>query len=105
MIHHNPGINGGNMGLKDTLLLFDVIRPRKQVKAYIYGHTHHWSVEQDGSGIHLINLPPVGYVFREGEPSGWVHANITANGMMLELRCVDQTHKAHGQKVSLEWRA
>jgi hypothetical protein len=105
MIHHNPGINGGNMGLKDTLPLFEVIRPRKQVKAYIYGHTHHWSVEQDGSGIHLINLPPVGYVFQEGEPSGWVHANIGEDGMALELRCVDKTHKAHGQKVNLHWRA
>ena len=40
--------------------------------AYIYGHTHNWKVESDTSGIHLINLPPVSYVFREGEPSGWV---------------------------------
>src|SRR5579862_4841663 len=28
VIHHNPGINGGNLGLKDTLSLFEVIRPR-----------------------------------------------------------------------------
>jgi 3',5'-cyclic AMP phosphodiesterase CpdA len=104
MIHHNPGINGGNMGLKDTLALFDVIRPRKQVKAYIYGHTHHWAVEKDGSGIHLINLPPVGYVFTQGEPSGWVHANLGTDEMRVELRCVDQTHKAHGQKMTLPWR-
>jgi 3',5'-cyclic AMP phosphodiesterase CpdA len=105
LIHHNPGINGGNMGLKDTLLLLEILRPRKHVKAYIYGHTHHWGVEKDGSGIHFINLPPVGYVFREGEPSGWVHANVSANSMTLELRCVDHTHKAHGQKFSLDWRA
>src|SRR2546423_46539 len=31
MIHHNPGLSG-NMGLKDTAALFEVIRPRKQVK-------------------------------------------------------------------------
>ena len=92
------------MGLKDTLPLLDIIRPRKQLKAYIYGHTHHWSVERDGSGIHLVNLPPVGYVFREGEPSGWVHANLTASGMTLELRCVDPSHKAHGQRFHLDWR-
>src|SRR5207344_2395819 len=34
LIHHNPGISG-NMGLKDTVALFEVIRPRAQVKAYI----------------------------------------------------------------------
>jgi hypothetical protein len=104
LIHHNPGINGGNMGLKDTFALLEVIRARKQVKAYTYGHTHHWSVEQDGSGIHLINLPPVGYVFQQGEPSGWVHANLGVSGMKLELRCVDPTHKAHGQQFNLQWR-
>ena len=105
LIHHNPGINGGNMGLKDTFALLEVIRARKQVKAYIYGHTHHWSVDHDDSGIHFVNLPPVSYVFKDGEPSGWVHANIETNGMTLELRCVDQTHKAHGQKLNLQWRS
>jgi 3',5'-cyclic AMP phosphodiesterase CpdA len=105
VIHHNPGLNGGNLGLKDTLPLFEVIRPRTQVKAYIYGHTHAWKVEPDTSGIHLINLPPVSYVFREGEPIGWVHAFIEDGGMQLELSCFDKTHKAHGQKVKLQWRA
>ena len=105
LIHHNPGLEGGNMGLKDTLLLYEVIRPRKQVKAYIYGHTHNWNVEQDASGIHLINLPPVAYVFQPGKPSGWVQATVRAGGMRLELRCVDRTHTAHGQVVDLQWRA
>jgi hypothetical protein len=104
MIHHNPGISG-NMGLKDTAALFEVIRPRKQVKAYIYGHTHTWKVEQDDSGLHLINLPPVAYVFQEGQPSGWVHLTLANNGMKLELRCIDTTRKDHGQKFDLKWRA
>lgn len=104
LIHHNPGLDG-NMGLKDTPALYDVIRPRKQVKAYIYGHTHHWKVEQDQSGIHLINLPPVAYVFQPGDPSGWVHATLQQDGLRLELRCVDTTHTAHGQVVELKWRA
>ena len=104
VIHHNPGLNGGNLGLKDTLPLFEVIRPRKQLKAYIYGHTHSWNVETDTSGIYLINLPPVGYVFREGQPSGWVHAVVNEQGMQLELLCVDQTHPDHHQKTRLDWR-
>ena len=104
LIHHNPGLEGGNMGLKDTQALLEVIRPRKQVKAYIFGHTHNWTVQQDSSGLHLVNLPPVAYVFQEGKPSGWVHATLQRNGMQLELRCVDQDHKDHGQIVELKWR-
>jgi calcineurin-like phosphoesterase family protein len=104
MVHHNPGL-GANMGLKDTSAFLDVIRPRKQVKAYIFGHTHTWKIEQDSSGIHFINLPPVAYVFHEGDPSGWVHALVQDKKISLELRCVDTSHKAHGQKVELEWRS
>jgi predicted phosphodiesterase len=104
LVHHNLGL-GENMGLKDTSAFLEVIRPRKQVKAYIFGHTHTWKVEQDSSGIHFINLPPVAYVFHEGDPSGWVHAVVEDKKMKLELRCVDTTHKAHGQKVELEWRS
>jgi 3',5'-cyclic AMP phosphodiesterase CpdA len=104
LIHHNPGISG-NIGLKDTAALFEVIRPRKQVKAYIFGHTHAWNVWQDESGIHLINLPPVGYVFLPDEPAGWVHATLEREGIRLELRCVDPAHKSHGQVAKLMWRA
>ena len=43
MVHHNPGV-GANIGLKDTSAFLDVIRPRKQVKAYVYGHTHTWKI-------------------------------------------------------------
>ena len=93
------------MGLKDTLAFLEIIRPRKQVKAYIYGHTHNWKVEQDPSGIHLINLPPVAYVFREGEPSGWVHTTVGQEGMRLEFRSVDPAHKAQGEIHNLAWRA
>jgi 3',5'-cyclic AMP phosphodiesterase CpdA len=104
LIHHNPGISG-NMGLKDTAALFEIIRPRKQVKAYIFGHTHAWNIWQDESGIHLINLPPVSYVFQPGLPAGWVHAMLERKGINLELRCVDAAHKSHGQSIQLQWRA
>ena len=105
LVHHNPGKIGSVSGLRDTDALFAVIRPRKQVKAYIFGHTHVWHVQPDVSGIHLVNLPPVAYVFSEGEPAGWVHATTERKGMRLELRCIDPKHKAHGQVVKLNWRA
>ena len=82
LVHHNPGIEG-NMGLKDTLAFYEIIRPRKQVKAYIFGHTHKWKVWEDPSGIHLVNLPPVAYIFQQGDPAGWVHATTRHDGLRL----------------------
>lgn len=107
MIHHQPGALSPNHpgdGLEDAEDLFAILRPRSQVKAYICGHTHRWRVWEDPSGIQLINLPPTAYVFDAGMPSGWVHATVADNGMRLELRCIDQTHKDHGQVVNLAWR-
>jgi hypothetical protein len=104
MLHHNPGLTDGVPGLKDTAALLEVMRPRKQVKAYFFGHTHAWSITQDESGIHFINLPPTSYLFKEGKPSGWVRATIAEEGMKLELRCLDTTHKQHGEVNDLNWR-
>jgi 3',5'-cyclic-AMP phosphodiesterase len=92
-------------GLLDTAALFKVLEPRRQVKAYVYGHTHVWAVKEHPSGIHLVNLPPTAYVFTPGLPSGWVHATLRAGGARLELRALDTRHPAHGQVVDLKWRA
>lgn len=105
MLHHNPGLTDSVPGLKDTAALLEVIRPRKHVKAYFFGHTHAWGVTQDEGGIHFINLPPTGYIFKEGKPSGWVCATVRAEGMKLELRCLDTKHPQHGEVKDLKWRA
>jgi Icc protein len=104
LVHHNPGIMD-NIGLKDTEALFNVIRPRKQVKAYFFGHTHRWGVTEDESGIHLVNLPPVAYVFQQASPSGWIKAGLREDGMRLELRCIDPAHQSQGQITELRWRS
>jgi len=104
--HHNTTLLGpAKLALKDTDKLVEILRPRKQVKAYIFGHTHVWQYKQDKSGIHLINLPPVAYVFKEGEPSGWVQATVQPEGARLQLHCLDRKHKDHGQVLDLKWRA
>jgi 3',5'-cyclic AMP phosphodiesterase CpdA len=103
LVHHNPGFTG-NIGLKDTVAFMEVIRPRKQVKAYIFGHTHTWKVDKDESGLFLINLPAVSYNFKDGEPTGWALARIGDSGMKLELRCTDPGHPAHKQSHELVWR-
>jgi hypothetical protein len=91
-------------GLLDTVALFKLIEPRKQVKAYVYGHTHAWGVKRHDSGIHLVNLPPTSYVFVPGPPIGWVYASLRPDGVQLELRSLDTKHAAHGQVVDLKWR-
>ncbi|MCX8090095.1 MAG: metallophosphoesterase [Verrucomicrobiae bacterium] len=104
VMHHNPNSANVTTGLKDTEQLLAILRPRRHVKAWVFGHTHVWRVETDSSGLHLVNLPPVAYVFRQGMPSGWVHARVSEEGMRLELRCIDRTHPAQGQTVELPWR-
>jgi 3',5'-cyclic-AMP phosphodiesterase len=105
MVHHDPGLLGKIGGLRDTEALFKLIRPRKQVKAVIYGHTHDWHLRQDKTGIHLINLPPTAYVFEQGKPSGWVRARVGDDQMQIELRCVNQKHPQNGETKTLYWRA
>ena len=104
VLHHNPGTLENVSGLKDTEALLAIIRPRPQVKAWIFGHTHVWRVRADTSGIHFVNLPPVAYIFHPGDPAGWVHATVRRDGMKLELSCLDTSHQDHGQAVDLKWR-
>jgi 3',5'-cyclic AMP phosphodiesterase CpdA len=106
VLHHdlNPGI-ATDYSLKDTPELLEILRPRRQVKACVFGHTHFWNVSQDESGVWLVNLPPVAYVFVTGLPNGWVRATLRAEGARLELRCLDHTRQDHGHVVNLVWRA
>jgi len=104
MLHHYPDAGSIPTGLVDTEPLFKVLLPRPHVKALIFGHSHVWKVDQR-EGLHLVNLPPVAYVFAPSNPNGWVDARVAADGMTLELRCLDQQHAQHGQRVQLKWRA
>ena len=56
MAHHYPA-SFGKSSLADADALFEVIAPRKQVKAYIFGHSHRWTNREE-QGLHL------------GEPAG-----------------------------------
>lgn len=105
VLHHNFDSSAKSIGLKDTEDMFKILRPRNQVKACFFGHTHNWNVKPDESGIHLINLPPVAYVFQEGNPSGWVNATVKPDGISLELRCVNPQHARQGEVLNLSWRA
>ena len=74
------------------------------VQAYVFGHTHNWNITKRESGLHLINLPPVGYVFDETRPTGWVDAEVRADGLDLMLHSLDAEHTEHMQTHKLGWR-
>jgi len=103
--HHNLNDARAQNGLVDTKAVLAVLEPRKQVKAYVFGHTHVWSVKEHASGIHLVNLPAIGYPFAPAQPTGWVHCTLSGNGATLKLSSLDPKRAAHGQTVDLKWRA
>jgi len=105
VVHHNPQFPAVTTGLLDSAMLLDVLAKRKQAKAVIFGHTHDWHITQHESGVHLINLPPTCYPFKDGRPSGWVRATLGQDGMEMELRCLDTKHPEHAQVQTLKWRA
>ena len=102
--HHNMTHPGWTAGLKDSTALADLFVKHRHVKAYIFGHTHNWLNEQHATGVHLINLPPTGYVFTNGRPSGWVRASLATDSIELELRCIDTKHPEHAKIQQLKWR-
>jgi hypothetical protein len=103
--HHNLQAPGGTSGLKDSAALAELLARHGQVKTFIFGHTHNWHIETHASGVHLINLPPTGYVFKEGRPNGWVRATLARDGMEIELRSLDPNHPEYAQVKQLMWRA
>ena len=105
VVHHNPQFLKVTTGLLDSVALLDVLAPRRHVKALVFGHTHDWHITQHECGVHLINLPPTSYPFKDGRPSGWVRATLASDSMEIELRSLDPKHPEHAQVQTLKWRA
>lgn len=101
-VHHNPAREQGP-GLTDTAALLEVVRPRRQAKALVFGHTHVWDVHQE-DGLYLINLPAVAYPFAAIQPLGWCRFRPEPDGGELELRSIGGNRAADHQRVSLRWR-
>ena len=103
--HHHLDRHGEVGGLKDSAPVIELLASHRQVKAFIYGHTHNWHVSRHEKGLWLVNLPPTAYVFEPGRPSGWVQARFAADGAEIELRALDRKHAEHAQVKQLKWRA
>lgn len=106
MVHHNPHLDPTkpNGTLLDTNELFEILLPRKHVKALFFGHSHKWDLKEK-DGMHLVNLPAVAYPFSKDQPTGWVDCNVTKSSASLELRAHNEQHPAHGKKTELKWRS
>lgn len=100
--HHPPTEGNGN--LLDHKDLFEIVMPRRQVKALFYGHSHvyRYSKVED---LDLINLPAIGYNFNDKIPVGWVDARIGSTTGEFTLKAFAGNTADNGKTTTLEWRA
>jgi 3',5'-cyclic AMP phosphodiesterase CpdA len=111
--HHNPQFPPApqsdkaeppkikHTGLVDTEAFIALLEGHRHVKAYVYGHTHTWTHQRRDSGLHLINLPPVAYVFQKERPNGWVEVTTTPEKASFSLHALDKKHPEEGATVEL----
>lgn len=88
-------------GLLDTVPFVELLERHRQVKAYVFGHTHAWTNLRRPSGLQFINLPPVAYVFQKERPSGWVEVVTTARKATFHLHSLDKGHQEEGAEVEI----
>jgi len=101
-LHHTLG--DGDDGLLDSDRFLRIIKPFRKVKAVIHGHCHNWGFYKIDD-IAIINVPAIGYTFREDIPVGWMQAELTAKGGNFTLRFIDGNMKENGSVKRLRWRS
>jgi 3',5'-cyclic-AMP phosphodiesterase len=101
-VHHNPDPESDG-GLVDADRLLALLKSQRQVKALFFGHLHIYRHTQL-DGLHLINLPAVGYNFADGEVVGWLEASFTGQDGELKLHAIGGDMKNDGQATKLQWR-
>ena len=99
--HHT--LSDGDGDLLDVLRLFNMIGPIRKVKAIFYGHSHVYGFSEF-EGIHLINLPAVGYNFNDSDPVGWVEARLRRRSGDFMLHAVGGNLDQDGSVTKLAWR-
>jgi len=97
-LHHTPRAD-----LLDMRQLFEIITPIRKVKAIVFGHSHKYQFSES-DGIHLINLPAVGYNFTGSQPVGWVEARMNAQAGEFILHAIGGNMRQHGSVRFLQWR-
>ncbi len=100
-LHHTLDDSDGS--LHDAPRLMELLRPIRKVKAIFYGHSHVYRFDTE-EGLHLINLPAVGYNFSETQPVGWVESVLTREGGEFTLRACGGSKDRDGKTTSVQWR-
>ena len=100
-VHHTLGDEDAD--LQDVERMFGIIAPHPSVKAVLYGHSHQYQYDTY-KGIHLINLPAVGYNFSDEEPIGWLEAKLTDKGGGFTLHTLGGKQANDGKTTELTWR-
>ena len=101
-VHHT--LDDGDTSLLDVLWLFRILKPHRMVKAVVYGHSHVYKFQQE-DGIHLVNLPAVGYNFGDQQPVGWVEAMLSAEGADFKLHAIGGNVSGDGDVKTVRWRS
>jgi len=106
--HHNPRLGGDPLhfpgGLTDSQELWEIIGPRKWVKAFIHGHVHDRAYAEY-QGIHILNMPATSYVAdAKTSTTGWTTARLTFSGVTLTTHTTDPAHPWNGEAKTLTWR-
>ncbi len=101
-VHHT--LDDGDGSLLDVERMFRIIKPRRMVKAVVYGHSHRYHFDT-WEGIQLVNIPAVGYNFKDSEPVGWVEATVTAEGADFRLHAIGGNTAGDGKTTSVAWRS
>jgi 3',5'-cyclic AMP phosphodiesterase CpdA len=101
-VHHT--LDDGDGSLLDAERFLRIASKYRTVKAVFYGHSHRYAYDTL-EGMHLVNLPAVGYNFVDSEPVGWVRAMMSTDGAELTLRAIGGNQEAHGRTRSLAWRS
>jgi 3',5'-cyclic-AMP phosphodiesterase len=101
VVHHT--LDDGDGSLVDFDRLFEIVKPHKKVKAILYGHSHVYRYDVT-DGIHLVNLPAIGYNFSDAQPVGWIDSALTAQGGEFTLHAFGGNREKDGKTVSLKWR-
>jgi 3',5'-cyclic AMP phosphodiesterase CpdA len=106
--HHNPRLGGDPLhfpgGLIDSVALWEVLAPRRHVKAYVHGHIHHRSLAKHAD-IHIVNTPATSYVGKpEISTTGWTMARLREDGMTITTHTHLAEHPWNKQDDVLAWR-
>ncbi|MFL6414069.1 MAG: metallophosphoesterase family protein, partial [Bryobacteraceae bacterium] len=101
-VHHQPDPQDDG-ALVDAEALLAILRPRRAVKALIFGHTHEYRCEKQ-DGLHLVNLPAVGYNFSDPYPVGWVDTTFSARNVSMKLHAIAGERRDDGKVTELAWR-